>query len=272
MIMDSAPIPVVKFINNKFILATNDPTNPIQIVRQLSSDERNVQVTLSSGEHFEEYLDSHTELVALTGFSSSICSFCLEWTIRFFGDDTGDNEPQTFAESALCVIGAIERARTANESLQLLSIPLIKRSLIKRYVTPTKVDINTEIYCYPYSELVIELRNSLEIEAVVLSRSPEEFLKNANEAYAWFCEWVELNIQQKFMRHKKCRCNFNTKQYDTTCGLDLELDTGVRTMTNSVPPKFSHQLTCTNREKWEHYPQLQFLNDYIDITSTKPVD
>lgn len=57
----------IKFVNNKFILATNDKNNPIQMVRQLEKDNVNkVLISLSNGESYQDNIESLQDLIAIT--------------------------------------------------------------------------------------------------------------------------------------------------------------------------------------------------------------
>lgn len=57
----------IKFINGKFILATNDAANPISLVRQKAkSNETDVVVTLTTGEMYDDTIESITRLVEVT--------------------------------------------------------------------------------------------------------------------------------------------------------------------------------------------------------------
>lgn len=57
----------IKFINGKFVLATNDPSNPVALVRQKTKGiETDVLVTLSNGETYEDTISSISHLVEVT--------------------------------------------------------------------------------------------------------------------------------------------------------------------------------------------------------------
>lgn len=57
----------IKFINGRFILATNDPVNPITLVRQKTKGiDTDVIVTLSTGEMYDDVIDSISQLIEVT--------------------------------------------------------------------------------------------------------------------------------------------------------------------------------------------------------------
>ena len=77
----------IKFINKKFILATNDKKNPIQMVRQIKAgDENNVLVSLSNGETYQEYFDSIQDLISVTSNKAWNVVVHLQFAFRAYGD------------------------------------------------------------------------------------------------------------------------------------------------------------------------------------------
>ena len=87
----------IKFINKKFILATNDKKNPIQMVRQLyAGDENNVMISLSNGETYQEYFDSLQDLISVTSNKAWQVVINLQYSFRAYGDV---NDPNVVAKA-----------------------------------------------------------------------------------------------------------------------------------------------------------------------------
>lgn len=58
----------LKFVNGKFVLATNDPKNPVQLIRQLhKNDTSKVVIYLANGISYEDSIDSLEDLIDISG-------------------------------------------------------------------------------------------------------------------------------------------------------------------------------------------------------------
>ena len=78
----------IKFINKKFILATNDKKNPVQMVRQMSAgDDSNVMVSLSNGDTYKEYFDSLQDLISVTSNRAWTCTITCTFHFRAYGNN-----------------------------------------------------------------------------------------------------------------------------------------------------------------------------------------
>lgn len=58
----------LKFVNGKFVLATNDPKNPVQLIRQLHKDDTTkVVIYLTNGVSYEDTIESLEDLIEISG-------------------------------------------------------------------------------------------------------------------------------------------------------------------------------------------------------------
>lgn len=58
----------LKFINGKFVLATNDPKNPVQLIRQIHKDDTSkVVIYLANGVSYEDHIESLEDLIEISG-------------------------------------------------------------------------------------------------------------------------------------------------------------------------------------------------------------
>jgi hypothetical protein len=73
----------VKFINNKFILSTNDKSNPISIIRQKQpGNENDVIIHLSDGTQFDDHIEKFKDLVSIT--SNKLYTLRYNITVEIF--------------------------------------------------------------------------------------------------------------------------------------------------------------------------------------------
>ena len=57
----------IKFVAKKFILATNDPKNPISAIRQIeASDTGKIQIFLTNGNSYQDEIDTLSDLISIT--------------------------------------------------------------------------------------------------------------------------------------------------------------------------------------------------------------
>lgn len=112
----------VKFVNGKFILSTNDKSNPVQLVRQKESgNDHDVVIHLSDGSQFDDRIENFKNLVDLTtnklfGFKYTIHANASKYAahhqdIELNGDEFADarqelvdNELDKFNQSIIKLI------------------------------------------------------------------------------------------------------------------------------------------------------------------------
>jgi hypothetical protein len=73
----------IRFINSKFLLATNDESNPVRLARQITADnEHDVAITLQTGEVYTDTINSVHDLIALTSNQAWVCTLEVEFSLK----------------------------------------------------------------------------------------------------------------------------------------------------------------------------------------------
>lgn len=87
------------FINKKFILANNDPKNPVSIVRQThKGDSTRVTVYLSNGESFEDTIESLEDLIEISGNKAYHVTLFYDISVNVYEDASKENIEKAFAK------------------------------------------------------------------------------------------------------------------------------------------------------------------------------
>ena len=87
------------FINKKFILANNDPKNPVSIVRQTNKgDSTRVTVYLSNGESFEDTIESLEDLIEISGNKAYNVTLFYDLAINVYEEASKENIEKAFAK------------------------------------------------------------------------------------------------------------------------------------------------------------------------------
>ena len=87
------------FINKKFILANNDPKNPVSIVRQTNKgDSTRVTVYLSNGKSFEDTIESLEDLIEISGNKAYNVTLFYDLTINVYEEASKENIEKAFTK------------------------------------------------------------------------------------------------------------------------------------------------------------------------------
>ena len=166
----------IKFINKKFILATNDPKNPVQMVRQMAAgDDSNVTISLSNGETYKEYFESLQDLISVTSNRAWSCALTCTFHFRAYGNNDDRQAVQRSLDNALTALQAFSYCPIGKYYLS-------ENRMIPRRFTFTEfyydVTLNPskdgDIYT---SEGVMEIQFSLISPPELVEKSPRNFAK-----------------------------------------------------------------------------------------------
>lgn len=76
----------LKIVNGKFILATNDPTNPVSLIRQKTAgNDTSVIITLSNGDSYDDTIQSVQQLVEVTSNKKWGINIEVEFELHTYG-------------------------------------------------------------------------------------------------------------------------------------------------------------------------------------------
>lgn len=89
----------LKFVNGKFVLATNDPKNPVQLIRQLHKDDTTkVVIYLTNGVSYEDTIESLEDLIEISGNKAFEVVLEFEISGRVYEEATAENVEKAFSK------------------------------------------------------------------------------------------------------------------------------------------------------------------------------